>query len=208
MPPKIVLIEVHGDDAMMGMTSAAGFPSTQTEPNDSQAILRAQFGDGITVQNLATGGTSSSLMNEMNGTDGEGAPFAQRILLSKANIVLDNHAINDALGGETLSDYANYLTMWVQAARAAGKIPVLEEPNLVCDGNHPQLADYVSAMDAAAAAMSVPLVQQYRQILALPNWCAHFTGGFYPDAYIQALKAQNQAAALAPLIQSLIGSGS
>jgi hypothetical protein len=202
-----VLIEVHGDDAMFGMTSMMGFPTAQTEPNDSQAILRAQFGDGITLQNLATGGTSSTLVNEMAGLDGMGAPFAQRILASKANIVLDNHAINDDLV-QSLAPYSDALVAWISAVRAAGKTPILEEPNPVCDGNHPYLDNYVSVMDSVAAQYNVPVVPQYQQILALPNWCSHFTAGFYPDAYIQALKAQNQATALAPLVQSLIGSGS
>lgn len=202
-PSKVVLIDVYGDDAMFGMTSMMGFPTDQTEPNDTQALLRAQFGDGATITNHATGGTSSSLQNEMLGMDGQGAPFAQRILKSPASIVIDNHAMNDALGGETIDDYRTWLMQWVTAVRAAGKLPVLEEPNPVCDGNHPQLDQYVAAMDDVAAQMKVPLVQQYQAILALPNWQSHFTAGFYPDAYIQAIKAQRQAEALALVIPKI-----
>ena len=204
--PKVVLIDVYGDDAMIGMTSMLTI-TQQSEPADTQTILQAQY-PGVAITNHATGGTSSSLMNEMNGVDGNGAPFAQRILLSKADIVLDNHVMNDALDGETVDDYRGYLVQWVQAVRSAGKIAVLEEPNPVCDGNHPQLPDYIAAMDDVAAQMSVPIVTQYQYVQTIPNWQSHLSGCFYPDESIYALKAQRQAAGLAPLVQSLVGSGS
>jgi hypothetical protein len=202
-PSKVVLIDVYGDDAMFGMTSMMGFPTDQTEPNDTQALLRAQFGDGVTITNHATGGTSSSLQNEMLGIDGQGAPFAHRIMASPASIVIDNHAMNDALGGETIDDYRAWLVQWVTAVRAAGKLPVLEEPNPVCDGNHPQLGDYVAAMDDVAAQMKVPLVQQYKAILALPNWHTHMNSCFYPDAWLYQIKAQAQAAVFSALISAV-----
>lgn len=137
----------------------------------------------------------------MLGMDGQGAPFAQRILKSPASIVIDNHAMNDALGGETIDDYRSWLVQWVAAVRAAGKLPVLEEPNPVCDDNHPQLDQYVAAMDDVATQMKVPLVQQYQQILALPNWQSHFNAGFYPDAYIQSIKAQQESAVLSAIVK-------
>lgn len=182
-----------------------GFPSDQTEPTYTQAFLRAQFGDGITLANHATGGTSSSLKNEMNGMDGNGVPFVQRVTMSQAVIILDNHAMNDALGGETLEDYQVYLMQWVNAVRAAGKIAVLEEPNPVCDGNHPQLADYVVAMDNVAAQMNVALVAQYQYILTLPSWQSHLNACLYPDGWIYNIKAQREAEVIAQLIKSYIG---
>jgi hypothetical protein len=63
-------------------------------------------------------------------------------------------------------------------------------------------------MDDVAAQMAVPIVTQYQYVQTIPNWQSHFNACFYPDESILALKAQRQAAALAPLIQSLIGSGS
>jgi hypothetical protein len=109
--------------------------------------------------------------------------------------------MNDALGGETIDDYRSWLVQWVAAVRAAGKLPVLEEPNPVCDDNHPQLDQYVAAMDDVATQMKVPLVQQYQQILALPNWQSHFNAGFYPDAYIQSIKAQQESAVLSAIVK-------
>lgn len=202
----VVSIVVYGDDAMMGATvNSFGMFSLvmPNEPQDLQAALQAQFGNtGITVIDHATGGTSSSLMNEINGTDGSGAPFAQRIAASSAEIVVDNHAVNDALGGETVNDYAGYLGQWIIDVRAANKIPVLEEPGPVCDGNHPQLGVYVQAMDAAAEQYGVALIRQYAYISSIAGWCSHMAQGFYPDAYIDAMKAKQERAVIAPLIQA------
>jgi hypothetical protein len=183
----------------MGMVSMV----TPNESQGLQSLLQTQFNDtGITVNNHATGGTSSSLENEMLGMDGNGAPFAQRIGLSPASIVIDNHAVNDALGGETLAEYQGYLVQWIESVRAVGKTPVLEEPNPVCDGQHPQLAAYVQAMDDAAAEYGVPLISQYNMILSTPDWQSHMIGCFYPDAYIDSLKAAQEYAVIGPLVKS------
>ena len=159
-----VQIDVYGDDGIAGFSvSNYGMASTVTpnEPQDLQALLQAQLNDtGITVANHATGGTSSSLMNEMLGMDGNGAAFADRIKTSPALIVIESHTRNDALGGETIDDYRKYLAAWVVAVRAAGKIPVVEESGPMCDSDHPQLAEYVQAMDDAAAQFNVALVSR------------------------------------------------
>lgn len=185
---------------MLGMTSMMTV-AQQSEPAGTQTLLQAQF-PGVTVANHATGGTSSTLVNEMNGVDGNGAPFAQRILLSKADIVLDNHAINDD-AYQSLAPYSDALVAWVAAVRAAGKTPVLEEPNPVCDGDHPNLENYVSVMDSIAAQYNVPLVTQYAYLQTIPNYCSHLNAGFYPDEAVYALKAQRQAAALASVISGI-----
>lgn len=204
-PQKPVLIEVYGDDAMSGMTSMMG-RAQQSETDQSQSLLRATLNDGaITVANHATGGTSSSLKNEMLGMDGNGAPFADRIKASSASIVIDNHAINDALGGETLADYRLYLAQWIGAVRAAGKTPILEEPGPVCDGDHPQLAAYVDAMNDAAAQFNVPIVKRFDYIQTLPNWRSHMNSRFYPDEWMLQIKGRRQADLIAPLVKNIIG---
>ncbi|CAG4888040.1 hypothetical protein R52603_00563 [Paraburkholderia saeva] len=180
--------------------------SQQNEMVGAQSILQQTFNDsGITIANHATGGTSSSLQNELRGLDGNGAPYADRIKLSKASIVIESHTLNDALGGETIDDYRQYLVQWVVDVRAAGKVPVLEESGPVCDGDHPQLAAYVQAMDDAATQYNVALIAQYQYLLTVPNYCSHLNAGFYPDDAIYAIKAQREAAALTPIIKTLVG---
>jgi hypothetical protein len=202
--PKPVLIEIHGDDAMYGALPPFYAFNAQSEPANTQSILQAQFGGTVTVDNRAEGGTASTLLNMMNGVDGGGPPFAQRILSSKAEIVLDAHAINDDLA-QSLGPYTDALIAFVQSVRAAGKIPVLEEPSPVCDDSRPHLDNYVSVMDGIAEQYNVPVVKQYDYLQTIPNLCAHYTAGIFPDNAIYAIKAQRQAAVLAPIVRTLMG---
>jgi hypothetical protein len=205
----VVNIDIYGDDQMAGFAmNQYGFPSvvSPNEPAALQALLRQQFNNtGITVSSHATGGTSSSLYNELRGMDGNGDPFANRIKLSAAHIVIESHTLNDALGGETLADYRQYLADWVVAVRAAGKLPVLEESGPVCDSEHPQLATYVQAMDDAAVAYDVPIIKQYAYISALPDWQSHMASCLVPDAYLDSIKAQREADVVGQIVKSLIG---
>jgi hypothetical protein len=205
----VVNIDVYGDDQITGLAiDQYGFMSmvTPNEPAALQALLRQQFNDtGITVSSHATGGMSSSLYNELRGMDGNGDPFANRIKLSAAHIVIESHTLNDALGGETLADYRQYLADWVVAVRAAGKLPVLEESGPVCDSDHPQLAAYVQAMDDAATAYNVPIVKQYEYISSMPGWKSHMTSCMVPDAYLDSIKAQREADVVGQIVKSLIG---
>lgn len=208
----IVLIDVYGDDGIAGFTTTDyGMLTTVTpnEPQSLQALLQSEFNDtGITVANHATGGTSSTLQNEMLGSDGNGAPFADRIKLSSASIVIESHSRNDVYGGETLNNYRQYLAAWIVAVRSTGKIPVLEESSPVCDGQHPQLAAYMQAIDDAAAQFNVPIVTQYSYISELPGWQSHMASCLYPDSFLNAIKAQREQAVVAPLVKTLIGSQS
>lgn len=197
-PTKTVVIEIYGDDAMMGLTSQMSI-AQQSEPMATQALLRAQFGDGITIINKAMGGGASSLVNMMRGVDGGGPPFAERIKASKADVILTNHAINDNLV-QSLAPYSDGLIAWIQAVRDAGKIPVLEEPNPVCDENHPWLDNYVGVMNGIADAYKLPLVKQYAYVQALPNWQSHMNACLYPDEWMLQIKAQRQAEVLAPIV--------
>jgi hypothetical protein len=192
---------------MEGDTAAAiGMMATVTpnEPSDLQSLLQTQFNDtGITVIDHATGGTASSLMNLLDGMDGGGPPFTQRAALSPAVIIIDNHGIGDFYGGESVDDYSGYLAQWISDVRILGKTPVLEEPGPVCDGNHPFLPQYVAAMDAAAALYNVPIIQQYGYIQSISGWCNHMTQGYYPDAYIDSLKAGQEDAVIASLVKTI-----
>ena len=179
---------------------------TPSEPDALQTLLQKQLNDtGVTVLNDATGGTSSSLQNELDGMDGGGAAQPARMATSGAQIVIEQHMLNDALGGETVAEYTAYLGQWVQDAQASGIQPVIEEDSPVCDGNHPQLPAYVAAMDAVAVQYNVPVIHQYAYVESLPNWQAHMIGCTVPDAYLAALKAAQEQAVIAPLVNAIIG---
>jgi hypothetical protein len=200
---KPVLIEIHGDDAMFGAMPPTFVANAQSEPADTQAILRDQLStDQVTVSNLAEGGLASTALNFISGLDGEGAPYAQRVMTSKAQIVLASYGVNDDLS-QSLGPYEDALIAFILDTRAAGKIPVLEEAGPVCDDQHPYLQNFASVVGEIAQSYNVPLVTQYNELLAIPNLCSHMTG-IYPDNFILQQRAQRQAAVLQPIVQSLM----
>lgn len=209
----VVKVAIYGDDQMAGLaTDSMGVIRVinPNEPAQLQALLQEQFSDtGISVQNVSSGGTSSSLQNELDGMDGLGNGQPQRMAQSGASIVIEAHALNDALGGETVQEYAAYLGQLIQGAQASGLQPVLEEPSPVCDGNHPQLPAYVAAMDAAADTYKIPLVKTYSLISGINGWEAHMLGGcIVPDVTLDQIRAHAEQAVIAPLVKKASGDGS
>lgn len=178
---------------------------TPNEPIALQNLLQQQFNDaGVSVLDASTGGTASSLQNELDGMDGGGQAQPARMAASSAKIAIEQHTLNDNLGGETLAEYTAYLGQWIRDAQASGITPVLEEASPVCDGNHPQLASYVAAMDSVAKQYGVPVIAQYTYIESIPDWRAHMLNCEIPDAYLDALKATQEQMIIAPLVKTLI----
>ncbi|MEI7296585.1 SGNH/GDSL hydrolase family protein [Paraburkholderia tropica] len=203
---KPVIIDAEGDSLIWGYDGTASngqyIQSPDNPPAIMQAALQDQLGGQITVQNNAIPGARVS--QSIAGSSPYTVPFQTRIAQDQsAQIVLADYAINDSYDG-SLTQYVSDLTWWVGAVRAAGKIPVLEEPNPVCSATYPNVAQFRAAMVSVAQSQNVPLIQQWDYILSLPNWqsmlqsdCVHPTDALYK------LKAQREAVALEPLVKSM-----
>lgn len=203
--PKPVVIDAEGDSTMLGTEEVNGkyIQTANSAPADLQAILQKQYGTSITVENHGSGG--SNIGDRINGTaPWYATPLVNALSTDAAQIVIGNWALNDSgpQNSESVAQYQAYLTDFVNQVRAAGKIPVLEEPNPMTAVT--PLADYVSAMDATAAAMNVPLIQQYQYILSIPNWQSMMSAdGAHPLDALYLIKAQREAAVIGPLVASL-----
>jgi hypothetical protein len=185
----------------MGMLTTV----SPNEPAALQSLLQTALADtGISVANDATGGTASSLPNQLDGMDGGGSAEPLRMTQAGATIVIQEHALNDALAGETVTEYTAYLGQWIQDAQSSGLTPILEEPGPVCDDSHPQLGAYVQAMDQVAATYKVPLIRQYGWISSTQGWQGHMINCTVPDSTLAGLKAKAEQAVVGPLVQNLI----
>jgi lysophospholipase L1-like esterase len=214
--PTPIAIEMIGDSTMVGATYPNGpcgaspttgicDPSTQvTTPDNAPANMAQilqQAGAPVTVTNAAISGTA--IVDLINGKNGY-APWAQMLPTINARVIVLNFGINDTQrADETPSQYSAYLTQWIASVRAAGKVPVLEEPNPVCRVGYETLPDYVAQMDAVAAQQGVLLIQQYAHIQSLPDWQGMMSDCVHPRPALYEIKGQREAAILAPLIRSL-----
>jgi acyl-CoA thioesterase-1 len=212
-----VHIDAEGDSTMQGIenlspthANANYITTPNSAPVDLQADLRTQFGNAVTVENHGVAGTTAC--ERVNGTPGYAA-LSSSLTNDPAQIVIGNWAINDAnaTGNESVTQYQQCLEQFVDTVRAAGKTPVLEEPNpVVGSTTYPTdptifdaLPNYVAVMDSVAQEKGVLLIQQYAYIQSLPNWQSMLTDGVHPDDALYAIKARQESQFLAPLIKSL-----
>lgn len=217
--PKPVQIAAMGDSTMAGVVCQAlntGCTPTGVYTADVQTLLQQQLGNpGITIVNRSINATT--LADNISGGNGYTQGMVAYLSTdTTSKIVVENYAIND-LRYETVDQFRDYLVQFITNVRAVGKQPVLEEPNPLChpatapqnveetDVHGQTMAAYVDVIDQVAAQYGVPLVAQYKPILALPNWCALISDGWaHPTPQLYAIKAQNEAAVLGPLVKSLM----
>jgi len=201
--PEIqVQIAMYGDSTMAGATYVNGgyIITKNNAPADLQIDLQATFGDGVTTKNYGESGTT--LAELLDGTDLYTTPFATEITNNPANIIVENFAINDA-AHDTPEQFKQNLITFIQLSQAAGKVVVLEEPNPQCDkmtGLQIYPNPLVQVIDDTAAEYNLALIKQYDAILAIPGWCSMLSDGTHPDDALYAIKAQNEASVLAPLL--------
>jgi lysophospholipase L1-like esterase len=195
-----IAIDAEGDSTMFGLETVNGqfVQASLPPPVLVQARLRELFGPAVTVNGYGSPG--ANLRFELRGTDNYATPLRERLALSRAQIVIENFGINDAyLPAE---EYRSNLREFVDAVRASGKLPVIEEPNPVCTG-HENLDQLVGILNEVAREKTVPLVKQYDAVKALPNWQAMVPDCVHPGDALYAFKAAREAEVLAQVIRSL-----
>ncbi|MFM0552348.1 SGNH/GDSL hydrolase family protein [Paraburkholderia sediminicola] len=197
--PKVVAIDAEGDSTMVGGQVINGVPGVTA--NNPPALLQKSFGNNAKVIKSAIGG--SRVPQALDGTPPRYvAPLASRLASLSPNIVLSNFGINDAeFGNENL--YHADLIAWISTVRSMGAIPILEEPNPVCDATHPKLDTFVGILRSVAAAQGVTLISQYDYIKSLPNWQAMLTDCVHPYDSLYQIKAQREYAVLAPIVKAM-----
>ncbi|MGU7784872.1 SGNH/GDSL hydrolase family protein [Burkholderia sp. PU8-34] len=212
------LIDVYGDSTSKGAQTIAGrlFNTADSEPAILQNMLQARFGASVVINNQGVGGTEAAQL--LNGTDGVHPPFDQVMAASTAKIVIFNFALNDSyyatkpkagVPSESVDDYWSNMSQLCQIARKYGKICVFEEPNPV-DGvqSNPgaPIFGYVSVLRQVAAQMNAPIIPQFDQFQALPNWLSWISEDkTHPTDAGYAFKAANTEAVLRPIVASLLG---
>lgn len=201
---KTVVIDMEGDSLIwgaVGMINGVAVQSPNNPPTVVQALLQSSLGPTVTTLNNAVPGTT--VANSLAG-QGYPGPLATRLASNQAQIVLSDYAMNDCVQ-LSLSDYTDGMNQWIQDVRAAGKIPVLEEPNPSYAPKHANLGAYRDVMVSIAKQQNVLLITQYDYILSLPNWQSLLqTDGTHPTDALYKIKAENEAAQLRPLISSLM----
>ncbi|AVA33375.1 hypothetical protein C3Z06_06880 [Cupriavidus metallidurans] len=168
-----------------------------TQPSNAQAVLRAGYGQTVTVANEGVPGTTA--VNLVLGTDGKHLPWTQQMANSTAQIVVVNFCINDSNPAfkESTETYRAFLSQIVNTARGAGKVIFLVEPNTVDSSILPATAQYVTVMREVAAQLNVPLVANWGYPAVTPD-------GIHPDAPTYASMGERMAETMWATVGSML----
>ncbi|MFL9871846.1 SGNH/GDSL hydrolase family protein [Paraburkholderia megapolitana] len=205
-----VLIEAYGDSTTLGITCRNGGcgPQADNAVTFLQDQLHDVHGERVSVTNLGVGGTMATQL--LSGTGrGAGLQWNERIAASHAQIVTFNYGINEVMQNQTPEQFYEAETALVKAARAQGKLPVLETSNPMPDSRrNARLAEMVAMTRRVAAEQHVPLVDQFAYITGLPAWQTMMSDGAHPKPELYRLKAQQDFRVLDPLVARMLDGSS
>ncbi len=162
-----VRIQLFGDSTQFGYDGKTDKQTAHPPAVVLQSLMDARFGTGaVIVTERAVPGSASAQL--LAGTDGRNRPWPQEV---DADIVVVNHALNDAYTKVPLPKYAEQLRRLHPT--------VYETPNPVTIGwPSPK---YARVMRQVAAEQHAPVADVETWMRAQPHWRQHLTDGLHPD---------------------------
>ena len=187
LPAKPVRIQLFGDSTQFGYDGKTGKQTAHPPAVVLQSLMDERFGVGaVIVTERAVPGSASAQL--LAGTDGRNRPWPQEV---DADIVVVNHALNDADTKVPLQKYAEQLRRLHPT--------VYETPNPVTIGwPSPK---YARVMRQVAAEQHAPVADVETWMRAQPHWQRHLTDRLHPDdATYGEIVRQVLMPALEPLV--------
>ncbi len=167
LPAKPVRIQLFGDSTQFGYDGKTDKQTARPPAAVLQSLMDARFGAGaVLVTERAVPGSASVQL--LAGTDGRNRPWPQEV---DADIVVVNHALNDANTHVPLARYA------AQLRRLHPTVYETPNPNTV---GWPS-ASYARVMRQVAAKQHAPVADVEAWMRAQPHWQRHLTDGLHPD---------------------------
>jgi len=204
----------YGNSALYGYKAFSPSPADQVAvpPPAAMQSLMSQLQLPFTAFNRAI--SSTSLASMLDGTDGSGSTFAEKVnsggIDHDANIIYCNHAINDARANVDIDTYRQNLVEFIRLCRNNNIVPVLVTPNpnpptfTVTEEDSRRLVFFSDAMKSVAEEYAVDLVDQYlyfERSQAVESMVSMVPDGIHPSDNMYVLSGQNLAI---PLISPML----
>ncbi|KVT68935.1 SGNH/GDSL hydrolase family protein [Burkholderia ubonensis] len=223
-PKTHIAIYVDGDSTNWGenpdsptrqAAPSTGHPVTGRAIPSPAQLLQADFDEalGAGVVTVIDGSIpGSTLSADLQGTAPVSTPLSTRLaqLPTPADIVITNSEINDQYVLRTTPDqYRSWLEQWVQTVKAAGAVPILEEPNPICrPGFDTSMTDeFVVTMRQFAATQGIAVLPTYDAFKLYPVWNLKLISSdcVHPDDAGYAFKESNYFPSLLPVVKEMLG---
>lgn len=204
----------YGDSTGFGYEAFAPLITDQVAIPPTLALqnLMSQLQLPLTVFNRCISGTSLASM--IDGTDGSGSTFAEKVGVGgidhDADIIYCNHAINDSAANSDIVQFRSNLVKFVSLCRENGIVPVLVTPNpnppafSVTEDRSRRLVMFAEMTRSVAIEYSVDLVDQYyffEKSQKVEVMVSMVPDGIHPSETMYVRTGQNLAI---PLISSLL----
>lgn len=193
------IIEYYGDSTVWGYATGLGTQVVKPAPAAFAEALPASL--KYEVRNEGVSGTTACQL--LNGTDGKHPVWERQMALSKASIVIINHAINDQWK-DGLAQYKSCLLALAKTARESGKIVIFETPNPTRDSGKGGLDTYVEAMKEIALQAGAPVIDQYQYLTNYLQGASPYTicpDGLHPTDAVYVMKGKFAAKTFAGLFR-------
>lgn len=183
-----VVIEQYGDSTTAGLTTIDGQVVVAPMSSVDHLYVRLNNRFGYNAEIINKGVSQTCAISLLNG-DATTPKWADRVKESKANIVTFNYGMNDAWACQRSPDqFLSDVQQLLDITLAAGKQPVLIEPNPSSIPMKSILETYVGALNLAAEQRKVPIIQHFKIWKQLPNWEGMLSDGIHPNAMGYELK--------------------
>lgn len=208
-------VDFFGDSTTAGAQTVGGKLqlSEFSEPVLVHAGLRSHFGKDVVVNNFGIGGTQA--VELLRGQMGYEKPWLERMMYSKADIIVLNFSWNDKQyyffpveGREAVSptQFAAVLSELIFIAKWAGKEVVLQDPNPgdFDFSKSDKLQQYISAIHKVSVEKNTPLVDNFEYIMKIPDWRTYLSEDkIHPSDALYGIKAKRSLEIILPLARQI-----
>lgn len=203
-----VIIDLYGDSTQLGAELVDGVYISTAKPPSAvlQDRMDAEFGPGsVVVRNKALGGTT--VAQQYFGQAPYTRTWAAEMAASNANIVIDNHGINDAfLSYMRPADY-----LWVQntmsaVAQAKGKKYYIQTPFPINNPAQAKLTTFVNAAHAGPLVAGTKILYIHNIVSAdWSYWAQQMPDGIHPNAELYRYAGDRMFYTLQPVVKTMLG---
>ncbi len=216
---KKLTLEMYGDSSLDGFNVNPQDMGKESPCQLMQSAANAKYGVGEISVSCQTPASDSS--NLVSGQYYDRGPWPQILTYDRAaktytksppDIVLINHNLNDIRNQRSAADYQTNMEFLVSKAQAAGvKVIVLENsvplttktPYGVTQVVLDTQPTFINISKKVAAEFSIPLVDTYSAVRALPNWETYITDSIHPNATLYKRISDNRFITIVPSLDKL-----